>query len=169
VVASADSRCELGKPHPSLAVGSGTVNIPNGYLILDPEEYNVEVVFTAPSTGLYNISGNFYGDDSIENSHPVEVLDDGSTLYSSSIPSYEETDGFNFLSESLTAGETIAFYVRTGGGGCTFCDLSTGLQATITSTGATTATPEPSSLFTCVGAAALILFLERKRRRQRAQ
>jgi hypothetical protein len=147
------------------AAGGGTITIPNGYLNLDPEGYNVEVVFTVPSTGTYNITGNFYGDDSDEQSHPVEVLDNGSSVYSNTISSYEESDSFSLLSKSLNAGDKIAFFTEVGS---TYADLSTGLEATITSTGGTAATPEPSSLFTCAGAAALILFLERKRRRQRA-
>lgn len=142
----------------------GTCSIPTGYIFTDPEGIGTEILFTAPSAGNYVISGNFMGADEGQNSHPVEILDDGAVKFSSTISSFGGTESFD-LSESLNAGDTIAFDVLTGSTGCSFCNLTTGIQGTIS--GTTTATPEPSSLFVCVGAAALILILERKRRRQR--
>jgi hypothetical protein len=144
---------------------STTVFIPNNYVNLDPEEYNAEVVFTVPSggAGTYLISGNFYGDDSSENSHPVDILDDGSNVYSNTIASYQQEDSFNF-SETLAAGNTITFFVGTGSTGCTYCDLSTGLQGTISLTSGSTV-PEPTTwLFTSAGMLALI---SRRRLRRR--
>ncbi|MGD1093504.1 MAG: PEP-CTERM sorting domain-containing protein [Bryobacteraceae bacterium] len=147
---------------------STTVYIPNNYVNLDPEEYNVEVVFTVPSAGTYLISGNFYGDDSSENSHPVDILDNGSNVYSNTIASYQQEDSFSF-SETLAVGNTITFYVGTGSSGCTYCDLSTGLQGTITLTSASNV-PEPTTwLLTAAGLVAIISRRRlRRRRNQRA-
>jgi hypothetical protein len=52
-------------------------------------------------------------------------------LFSESMSSYHERDPFTGLAATLTAGETISFIVDTGSGSCTYCDLSTGLRATI--------------------------------------
>jgi hypothetical protein len=143
------------------AGGSGTIAIPNGYLNLDPENYNVEVVFTVPSggAGTYLISGNFYGDDSSENSHPVDINADISSVlsnpYSNTISAYQQKDSFS-ESETLSVGDTITFFVGTGSAGCSYCDLSTGLQGTITLQ-TTSGIPEPASfLLAGVGLAALI-------------
>lgn len=126
---------------------SGTVNILNNYLNLDPEEYSAEVVFTAPTAGTYQISGNFYGDDSGENSHPVDINADISSVlgnpYGGTISAYGPGDTFS-ISETLSVGDTITFFVGTGTGGCTYCNLSTGLQGTLTLE-TTSSTPEPSS------------------------
>lgn len=118
-----------------------TIVVPNGTISLDPEEYAVAVVFTAPVANTYNIAGNFLGIDVDQNSHPVQILDNGAVIYSNTISAYGQDDSFN-LSEHLTAGETISFYVGTGSSGCTYCFLSTGLDGTVTASAA----PEPSSL-----------------------
>jgi hypothetical protein len=146
----------------------GTCSIPSGYIFTDPESLGTEILFTAPSAGSYTISGNFIGADTGQNSHPVEILDDGTVVFSSTISSYGGTESFDF-SESLKAGDTIAFDVLTGSAGCSYCNLTTGIQGTITGTPITTATPEPNSLFVCFGAAALSLIFDRKRRSQRTQ
>jgi len=139
-----------------------TINDPTGVLWLDPEEYGVAVEFTAPTTGTYNIVGNFLGIDTGENSHPVEILENGSTVvYSNMISRYGEDDAFNLsgaFALPLSAGDTITFFVGTGSTGCTYCNLSTGLDGMIT-----LATPEPASLFVCAAALTLMVFCGRRR------
>jgi len=131
------------------AVTSSTVTVPNNTLWLDPEEYSVGVVFTAPASGTYDITGDFLGIDVDEGlssrslSHPVEILDDGTVVWSGTISSYGQDDSFNFA-EALSAGDTIEFEVLTGSSGsCTYCDLGTGLDGSISEV---TATPEPGTL-----------------------
>jgi hypothetical protein len=138
----------------------GTISVPTGYAFLDPESLGATILFTAASTGSYTISGNFRGVDTSENSHPVEILDNGLSVFSSTISTFGGTAPFSF-GESLSAGDKIAFEVLTGSTGCTYCDLSTGLQATITPE--SSAVPEPSSVFMCMGAAAIIVLRARRR------
>ncbi|MFZ0295998.1 MAG: PEP-CTERM sorting domain-containing protein [Candidatus Sulfotelmatobacter sp.] len=121
-----------------------TVRDPTNTLWMDPESGSVSVVLTAPSTGTYKISGAFLGIDIDENSHPVEILDNGSIVWSGTISSFSQHDSFSFL-ETFNAGSTITFYVGTGSSGCSYCFLSTGLQGTITA-GGTATTPEPGTL-----------------------
>ena len=103
---------------------------------MDPESGNVSVVFTASSAGTYTITGNFLGIDTGGNSHPVEILDDGTVLWKGTISSFGGKDSFN-LSETLNKGGTLTFVVGTGSTGCSYCDLSTGLNGTITENTAT--------------------------------
>jgi len=120
-----------------------TVQDPTNTLWMDPESGNVSVVFTASSAGTYTITGNFLGIDTGENSHPVEILDDGTVIWKGTISSFGGKDSFN-LSETLNKGGTLTFYVGTGSTGCSYCDLSTGLNGTITENTATV--PEPGTL-----------------------
>ncbi len=121
-----------------------TIQDPTNTLWMDPEGGNVSVVFTAPSAGTYTITGSFLGIDTFENSHPVEILDNGAIIWKGTISSFGAKDSFN-LAETLNAGGTITFLVGTGSTGCSYCDLSTGLSATVTS-GTITTTPEPGTL-----------------------
>jgi hypothetical protein len=121
-----------------------TVRDPTNTLWMDPESGSVSVVFTAPSAGTYTITGSFLGIDTFENSHPVEILDNGTVVWIGTISSYGGKDSFS-LSETLSAGGTITFLVGTGSSGCSYCDLSTGLQGTITERGTSTV-PEPGTL-----------------------
>jgi hypothetical protein len=121
-----------------------TIQDPTNTLWLDPESGNVSVVFTARSAGTYTITGAFLGIDTGENSHPVEILNNGSVIWNGTISSFGGNDPFN-LSKRLSAGSTITFYVGTGSSGCSFCNLSTGLNGTITE-GSTTTAPEPGTL-----------------------
>jgi PEP-CTERM motif len=114
-------------------------------LALDPESKAVEVLFTAPKTATYTITGEFEGIDNGSNSggfiptHPVNVLDDGSSIFFSSISAYQQVEMFT-LKETVSAGGTIGFTVGTGtNGSCSYCNLSTGLSASITTA------PEPST------------------------
>jgi hypothetical protein len=76
-------------------------------------------MFTAPSAGTYTITGAFLGIDTFQNSHPVEIMDDGTVIWSETISSFGERDSFS-LSEPLRAGGIIAFFVGTGSIGCSF-------------------------------------------------
>jgi PEP-CTERM motif len=122
-----------------------TIRDPTNTLWMDPEGGNVSVVFTAPSAGTYTVTGAFLGIDTFENSHPVEIiLGNGSIVWKGTISSFGGKDSFSF-SETLNTGGTVTFLVGTGSTGCSYCDLSTGLNATITS-GNVTTTPEPGTL-----------------------
>lgn len=120
-----------------------TVTVPTNTLWLDPESGSVAVVFTASSAGTYAIDGDFLGIDSVGNSHPVEVLDDGSVVFSGTISSYGQSDPFA-LTETLAAGDTISFFVGTGSAGCSYCFLGTALDGSVIESG--TAAPEPGTL-----------------------
>jgi hypothetical protein len=124
------------------STSEGTVQYGTDYLTMDPESQTVDVRFTAPTAGTYNISGEFFGADNQTNcgsscaAHPVLITEGGSnTIFGpQSIATYLQTYTFD-LSETLSAGETVDFLAETGtDGGCTYCNLSTGLEATISST-----------------------------------
>ena len=89
---------------------------------------DADVRLTLPVAGTYDITGDFLGIDSSENSHPVEILDNGVVIFSGTIGSYGQSDTFNLV-ESLNAGDVLDFEVLTGS---TYANLSTGLSATIT-------------------------------------
>lgn len=85
-----------------------TVYIPPGEINLDPQSVsNAAVVFTAPAAGTYAISGNFVGSDTGEASHTVEIDDNGTSVFSSTISSYQQSVSFSF-DETLATGDTIA-------------------------------------------------------------
>lgn len=138
-----------------------TIRDPTNTLWMDPESGSVSVELTAPSTGTYKISGAFLGIDIDENSHPVEILDNGAVVWNGTISSFGQHDSFSFL-ETLNAGSTITFYVGTGSTGCSYCFLSTGLQGTITP-GGTATTPEPSTLILLGSGLLSLVFMCRAR------
>lgn len=119
---------------------NGTVQFGSTYLTMDPESQTVDVRFTAPSAGTYTITGDFFGADNQTNcspcaSHPVLITDSLSgTIYGpQTISTYLQSYAFD-LTETLSGGEQVNFLAETGTGGCTYCNLSTGLDATISST-----------------------------------
>ena len=116
-----------------------TIVLPANTLALDPESQSVWVAFTAPSSGSYVISGAFSGIDTGENAHPVSILDGSTSVYSGTINSFGQSESFDFT-RFLSGGDVLAFQVGTGSTGCSYCNLSTGLTATIT-----TAVPEAST------------------------
>lgn len=116
---------------------------PVNELAMDPESGSAIAQFTAPAAGTYEISGEFTGIDTHGNSHPVEILDNGKQIFAGTMSQYGLSDAFS-LSETLKAGGTIDFEVLTGSHGCSYCYLSTGLAATLTSE--PTGVPEPATL-----------------------
>jgi hypothetical protein len=112
-----------------------------GAISLDPQNVSqVAVNFFAPTTGTYQVTSQFFGDDIGENSHTVDVLNQGvAVLPASIINSYGGTATYDFT-VSPTAGQELRFVVDEGPlNNCGFCDLSTGLTAQIS------AVPEPST------------------------
>jgi hypothetical protein len=136
----------------------GTLIVPTDGLYIDPESYTAILSFTAPQAGTYSIAGDFTGVDTNENSHPVQILDNGVSIFNNTIGSYGQDDPFNLI-ETLNPGDTIDFEVLTGSTGCSYCDLSTGLDVTIGQV------LEPAS-FSLLGGA-LVAFGSARRRRIR--
>ena len=138
---------------------SGTVIVPTNYLAMDPEsQSDVDVRFTAPAAGSCVITGSFLGIDTSEQSHPVEIIDDGVAIFNSTISGYGQSEAFN-LSESLKAGDVLDFDNLTG---ATWTNLSTGLAVTITP--ATTTAPEPNTYALVLTGLGLVAIGLRRRR-----
>jgi hypothetical protein len=141
---------------------SSTVVLPPNVLLLDVElNANVDVRFTAPATGAYSITGYFLGVDTSERSHSVTILDNGTSIFTGTIASYNQNDPFG-LTETLAAGDTIDFESLTPGA---FSNLGTGLSATVATV---SATPEPGTAALIPGAALMLYGLRRLRTRRRA-
>ncbi len=124
------------------STSNGTVQFGTSYLTMDPESQTVDVRFTAPSAGTYTITGEFFGADNQNNcggncaAHPVLITESlsGTIFGPETISTYLQTYTFS-LTETLAAGELVNFIAETGtSGGCSYCNLSTGLEATISST-----------------------------------
>ena len=117
-----------------------------------------DLVFTAPSTGTYSLSGSFIGSQ-VNIGTFVGVVANGSTVFNSTVTSEGQIVPFSDT-VSLLAGNTVVFSVGPDGG-----LQNTGLSLTI-SPG--TATPEPSSIaLLSVGTPiALIIAFFRTRKRE---
>lgn len=137
----------------------GSVILPNDMVRLDPEQYSVSIVYTAATSDVYNVAGDFLGIDVIQNAHPVQILYDGTVVYNNTISSYGQDDAFSF-SQHLNAGDTLSFTVGTGSTGCSYCNLSTGLDGTVTAASA----PEPASFALLLGGAGVLAFVARRKR-----
>jgi hypothetical protein len=97
-----------------------------------------DLIFTAPTTGMYSLTSSFRGDQ-YGIGTVVGILANGGLLFSSSVTAEAQTVPFNALL-NLTAGEEVEFSVGPGGG-----LQNTGLSAVITQT-TSAAVPEPSSI-----------------------
>lgn len=138
---------------------TGTTQIdPSGYLWMDPQSLGVEVVYTAAAAGTYAITGDFLGIDVSENTHTVDILDNGTSVWSGTIASYGADDTFSF-SEALSAGDTISFQVV---GAPYFYNLGTGLDAQV-NLQASSSVAEPGMLSLLVLALAGVGFMRRRK------
>jgi hypothetical protein len=106
-----------------------TIRSPADHLVIDPESVaSVSVRWTAPTSGAFEIQGDFLGIDTSERSHPVAILDNAKqNIYSNTVSSYGQRVAFD-LTRKLAQGETIDFVVSTGSA-CSY--LSTGLKVTV--------------------------------------
>ena len=84
-----------------------------------------DLVFTAPATGTYSLTGAFLGSQHNVGS-VVAVVANGSIVFNSTVTSEGQTVPFN-ATVALTAGSTVVFSAGPGGG-----TQNTGLSATIT-------------------------------------
>ena len=108
----------------------GTRIQPPWLLNMDPQSNTDITRWTAPSAGVWSFAALFGGIDVNEQSHPVEILENGSTVLLSptTISSYGQVVTF---SDTLTLaqGDTLDFIVNTGPS--TFAFLGTGFDVTI--------------------------------------
>jgi hypothetical protein len=110
----------------------GTVTVPAGGLILHPGSggQNAIVRWTAPSTGDYQITGEFVGlDFEYPTTTDVAVRHGPSELFSDFINSYDVPLPFS-ITRSVLAGETIDFAVGYGSN-ASYTGDTTGLDVTI--------------------------------------
>lgn len=106
---------------------TGTVVFPTDHLLLDPENLSdVTVRFTAPLAGSYTLAGDFKGEDTNEQSHPVGIKVNGTSIFGGTIASFGQVLTFR-KQVTLSAGDTVDFFSATNGSN----NLSTGLKATI--------------------------------------
>jgi hypothetical protein len=146
------------------AINASSAVIPANTLNFLPQTSNDEVVFTAPAAGSYVISGMFLDDDTLTLSHPVEILDNGAVIYSSTISTSQTSDTFN-LTESLNQNDTITFFVAGTSAPGSPDDFNTGLQGTITQN-PPVAAPEPASMgLLGAGLAGIAMFAGTRSRR----
>jgi hypothetical protein len=96
----------------------GLVYYPTNYLELDgqSDSLGADVRFTAPSAGVYHITGNFEGCNLDEQTHPVVVEINKKVVFSATIDSFEVPAKFA-LKKTLRAKETVDFISQTGGNG----------------------------------------------------
>ena len=120
---------------PQTILYSGTILQPTNVLNLQVENSFPNVRWTAPTTDNYTIRGQFSRIDTVPNPTNVEVLQNGSTVLFSA-NNFSDTfnpQQFNLTNVSLTAGATLDFFA---GAAVSPLDDSTGLQVTITGSGA---------------------------------
>jgi hypothetical protein len=110
-----------------------TVVIPNSHLNLDPQGTNdVTVRFTVPVADIYQVSGDFRGNDLVSvPPHAVSVRINNNSAFTDTITQFGTGDNAVFyVVQSLMAGDTIDFVVNRG---ASPNHLGTGLSVTIQS------------------------------------
>ena len=149
---------------------SGTVIFTPGFLNFSPSSTGQLAVlrYTVSSSGLYDVTGEFRGQDSHGVTTDAHVLFNNDLLNTSDFNADVNGTGdpsaqtFDIAGIHLNAGDTIDFALGDGGNGYTYDN--TGLQATITETtpDAASDAPEPGSVL--LVAAGVISLLALKRR-----
>ena len=136
-----------------------TVLHPTDQVNLDGESFIADVRWTAPVTGIYDVSGLFQRNDNSDNSEVDVVIAENSTstLFSADdFITYLSQESFNFVDLDLTAGTTLDFAEAPVTG--PYFD-AVGLEATIT----TVAVPEPST-YALLGLGVLALLIAARRK-----
>jgi PEP-CTERM motif len=138
----------------TISAQSNTVNLHPG-----PAGELAVARWTAPTAGLYQISGNFRGNDVAGTTTDVHVLHNANAIVNSAVSGFGTTQGFS-QTVSLAAGDRIDFAVGTGGNG--YFNDSTGLSAIIS------AVPEPSSYAFLIAGLGVVAFIARRRQQTTA-
>ena len=107
-----------------------TIVLPSNMLVMDPESQSVTSRWTAPSSGIWSVSGLFQGIDTGEGFHNVEIVVDNTTfvLGPTTLNAYGQQVPFNYPNLSLNQGDTVDFIVASTGSPN---NLSTGLAVEI--------------------------------------
>ncbi len=125
-----------------------------------PNDQYSDYRFAAPQAGSYSLSVSFTGIDVHGTTTDVHVLSGATSLYSSFINGYGETESFS-TTLTLAAGALVDFAVGYGQNG-DYYDDSTGIDATLTLNGASV--PEPASpLLLATGSLGLLVGWVRRR------
>jgi hypothetical protein len=134
-------------------INTGTVVVPTGVLLMHPDATDSIVRWTAPTGGIYNISGLFELLDTNPTGVNVGIFDNSASVFGFTLTgpgaTHPNTPGqsvsFSLHNLSLNAGDVISFGVNFD---FNFFNDSTGLIATITPA----AVPEPSSAMVLLSA-----------------
>ncbi len=107
-----------------------TIVTPPNFLGMDPESLSVTSRWTAPSAGVWSISGLFQGIDTSEHAHNVEIVMNGSLvlLGPTNLNAFGQQVPFNFPSLNLNQGATVDFIASNAGD---YRNLATGLSVEI--------------------------------------
>lgn len=142
----------------------GTGSFVNNSVVLLPTAAMATLVFTAPTAGVYNLSGNFNFVATAAGSDGVSV---GITSYSGTTPttllastdlnSGSDKQTFNVTTGNLAAGSTIYFMASRGAAGNRTGDA-------VRLSGTLSAVPEPASMVG-LGMGALALLRRRRNRK----
>jgi len=108
--------------------GQDSFIFPTDHLFLSTALGNITVRFTAPSSGLYTVTGDFLGIETAQVAHSVVILLNGAQIVSGTIATYNQSFPFT-LTQTLHVGDTVDFVDI---GPSTFLlGYMTGLAATI--------------------------------------
>lgn len=144
---------------PGIAINtSPTIPFDDGPTTTGPLEINMHpgpgnefaiLRFTAPVTSLYDITGDFNGNSESGTSTTVHILQNGSSIFSSTVNGFGTVTPFSFTSMALNSGATLDFVVGSNGN---YFNDSTGFHLTIA------AVPEPATgVLLALGLAGLLL------------